>query len=91
MHDFICRLFFYVLAIGFLNTAFGSWPESPLTNPASERAIFYFAYYGARFVSWIALLEVGFQMIRYLTRRYRPENISTKELHVPDTNKLPKP
>ena len=68
MHDFLCRLFFYVLAIAFLNTAFGSWPESPLTNPALERAAFYLAYYAIPFAVWVAILEASFQALRRLKR-----------------------
>lgn len=72
-HNFLCRLFFYVLAIMFFNTAFGSWPES--TNPA-----FYFAYYGSRFVSYIALFEAVYQVISYARH---------KKVPIPETQPLP--
>jgi hypothetical protein len=64
MRDFTCRLFFYVLAIMFLNTTFGSWPES-------DNAAFYFTHYGPRFVFYVALLETAYRIISY-TRRKKP-------------------
>jgi len=62
MKDFICRLFFYVLAFGFLNTAFGSWPDFPTATP-------YFVHYGPQFLLSIAVFEAGYQVIRYLRHR----------------------
>lgn len=61
MHNFLCRLFFYTLAIMFLNTAFGSWPDSD--NP-----VFYFVHYGSRFVAYIALFEAVYLIFK--PRRY---------------------
>lgn len=81
MHDFLCRLFFYVLAIMFLNTAFGGWPESD--NPA-----FYFVHYGSRFAPYIALLEAVYQISAYIRRRNAIENAPTAELDCLETNKL---
>jgi len=60
-HDFTCRLFFYVLAYMFLNTAFGSWPDFPTATP-------YFVHYGPSFLLWIALFESAFQIVRRLRR-----------------------
>ena len=67
LHNFLCRLFFYMLAIMFLNTAFGSWPES-------DNAAFYFTYYGPMFFGYIALFEVGYQIAKYFRRKTHKPN-----------------
>lgn len=83
LREFLCRLFFYVLAVMFLNTAFGSWPES-------DDALFYLAHYGPRFVSYISLFEAGYQVAAYIRRRRAIENAPTAELDCLETNRLDK-
>ena len=65
LHNFLCRLFFYVLALMFLNTAFGSWPDSP-------HASFYLTHYGISGGLYVALFECAYQIVTYGRRRKKP-------------------
>jgi hypothetical protein len=60
-HNFLCRLFFYVLALMFLNTAFGSWPDS--SHPA-----FYLTHYLLPGTLCVAIFECA-RLVYTLTRR----------------------
>jgi hypothetical protein len=55
LHNFLCRLFFYTLALMFLNTAFGSWPDSPHVG-------FYLINYGISGVLYVALFEGAYRV-----------------------------
>ena len=62
MHDFLCCLFFYVLAFALWNTAFGSWPDFQSAAP-------YFAYYGPRMLLVVVPPELGFLVSGYFKRK----------------------
>jgi hypothetical protein len=58
IHNFLCRLFFYVLILMFLNTAFGSWPDFSSPVP-------YLTHYGIPGGLYVALFEFGYRAATY--------------------------